>query len=69
MTSLVDAVNISKGMAKICSWPTPEKIIKLSDLLSLIYRSRWSGVSLKDNLVQELVGASKVADSYNDNGK
>jgi len=63
----VDAVNISKGMAEICSWPAPEKTTKLGDPPSSVHGSRWSGASLEDNLVQESVSASKAADGHNDN--
>jgi hypothetical protein len=65
----VDAVNISKGMAEICSWPAPEKTTKLGVPPSSVHGSRWSGASLEDNLVQESVGASKAADGHNDNGE
>jgi hypothetical protein len=51
-TSPVDAVDISKGMAEICSWPAPEKTTKLGDPPSSVHGSRWSGASLEDDLVQ-----------------
>jgi hypothetical protein len=49
-TSPVDAVDIFRG-AEIYSWPAAEKINKLSIPPSSVDESRWSAVSLEDDLV------------------
>jgi hypothetical protein len=56
-------------MTEIRSWPAPEKTNKLSVPPSSVHELRWSGASLEDDLVQESVGASKVADGYNGEGE
>jgi hypothetical protein len=69
MTSPVDAVDIFRGMAESCSWPTLNRTNKLGISLLIRIGLNGSGASLEDDLVQDSVGASKPANGRNNNGK